>query len=401
MWRDRYEAKDSFLRRGQIHPGAPCAAEIPEGVCGMFMRIVEMAAKLKAGVIGLGMGGGHLGCYLEHPDVEVVAIADRREDRRALLPSRWPTFKGKVYHEGIDMIRNEKLDILSVAVPNNQHAELTIAGLEAGANVLCEKPMAMNAREAQAMLDTAKRCGKKLGIDFSYRFNPQSRAMKDLVESGALGNIYYARTVWLRRAGIPGLASSNFNTGSGSPMGSWFFDKAQSGGGPLIDLGVHRLDLALWLMGYPEPDWVMASTYAKFGPKWAKRAGCEYSVEDLACAMIKFKNGATLELDASWACNIKERELQTLRLLGEEGGMYQYNLNEGYTYQVEYYKRMADRPFDCIMHGAEPTPSSFQLFADAVRDDKPFLVKPEEGVTVMKILDAVYESANSGAPVRL
>ena len=100
-----------------------------------------MAEKLRAGVIGLGMGGGHLAGYLAHPDVEVVAIADRREDRRALLPEKWPTFEGKVYHEGIDMIRNEKLDILSVAVPNNQHKELTIAGLEAGANVLCEKPM--------------------------------------------------------------------------------------------------------------------------------------------------------------------------------------------------------------------------------------------------------------------
>ena len=212
-----------------------------------------MSAKLKAGVIGLGMGGGHLSGYLSHPDVEVVAIADRREDRRALLPDRWPEFKGKVYTEGIEMIKNEKLDILSVAVPNDQHNPLTIAGLEAGANVLCEKPMAMNAQEARQMLDTAKRCGKKLGIDFSYRFNPQSRAMKAMIEEGALGNIYYARSVWFRRAGIPGLAAANFNTGAGSPMGSWFFDKKQSGGGPLIDLGVHRLDLALWLMGYSTP----------------------------------------------------------------------------------------------------------------------------------------------------
>lgn len=360
-----------------------------------------MAGKLKAGVIGLGMGGGHLAGYLAHPDVEVVAIADRREDRRALLPSRWPTFKGKVYHEGIEMIQKEKLDILSVAVPNNQHAELTIAGLEAGANVLCEKPMAMNAQEAQAMLDTAKRCGKKLGIDFSYRFNPQSRAMKDMIAEGALGNIYYGRSVWLRRAGIPGLSTSNFNTGTGAPMGSWFYDKAQSGGGPLIDLGVHRLDLALWLMGYPEPTWVMASTYDKFGPKWAKQLGLEYTVEDLACAMIKFKNGATLELDAAWACNIKEKEQQTIRLLGEEGGMYQYNVNEGYTYEIEYFKQIAGRPFDCKMHDVKPVPNAFTLFADAVRDDTPFLVQPEEGVRVMKLLDAIYKSANSGEPVKV
>lgn len=360
-----------------------------------------MSKKLKAGVIGLGMGGGHLAGYLAHPDVEVVAIADRREDRRALLPKNHPAFKGKVYHEGIDMIEKEQLDIISVAVPNDQHKPLTVAALESGANVLCEKPMALNAQEAQEMLDTAKRLNKKLGIDFSYRFNPQSRAMKDLIEEGTLGNIYYGRSVWLRRRGIPGLAAASFNTGSGAPMGSWFYDKKQSGGGPLIDLGVHRLDLALWLMGYPEPVWVMASTYDKFGPRMAKAQGLSYTVEDLACAMIKFSNGTTLELDASWASNIKENELQTIRLLGDKGGMYQYNLSEGYTYDVEYYYEIAGRQFDAKMHTAQAMPSAFHLFADAVRDNTPFLVQPEEGVTVMKILDAIYKSAGLGEPVKI
>ncbi len=360
-----------------------------------------MSKKLKAGVIGLGMGSAHLAGYLTHPDVEVVAIADRREDRRALLPEAHPEFKGKVYFEGIEMIEKEQLDIVSVAVPNDQHKPLTIAALESGANVLCEKPMALNAQEAQDMMDTAKRLGKKLGIDFSYRFNPQSRAMKDLIEEGALGNIYYGRSVWFRRDGIPGMAKGNFNTGSKAPMGSWFYDKSQSGGGPLIDLGVHRLDLALWLMGYPEPVWVMASTYDKFGPAKAKERGLTYTVEDLACAMIKFSNGATLELDASWACHIKEHEHQTTRLLGDKGGMYQYNLNEGYSYEVEYYTDIAGRHFDNKMHTAYPAPSAFHLFAEAVRDDKPFLVQPEEGVIVMKILDAIYESANSGKPVEI
>lgn len=221
--------------------------------------------------------------------------------------------------------------------------------------------------------------------------------MKSMIEEGALGEIYYARSVWFRRRGIPGLAANNFNTGSGSPMGSWFYDKAQSGGGPLIDLGVHRLDLALWLMGYPKPVWVMASTYDKFGPRLAKQQGLSYTVEDLACAMIKFENGCTLELDASWASNIRENELQTIRLLGDKGGMYQYNLNEGYTYEVEYYSEIAGRAFDakCILRTRCP---ALQLFADSVRDNTPFLVQPEEGVTVMKILDAIYQSAGSGEP---
>ncbi|MBQ4106107.1 MAG: Gfo/Idh/MocA family oxidoreductase [Lentisphaeria bacterium] len=356
--------------------------------------------KLRAGVIGLGMGGNHLRGYLEHPDVEVVAIADRRDDRRALLPGQYPTFNGKIYHEGIEMIRHEQLDIVSVAVPNNQHKDLTIAALESGANVLCEKPMAMNTAEAQEMLDTAKRCGKKLGIDFSYRFTPQSRAMKELVESGILGNIYYARTVWLRRRGIPGMAKNNFNTNSGAPMGSWFFNKAESGGGPLIDLGVHRLDLALWLMGYPEPSCVMGSTYCALAPELTRRQGLDYTVEDFACAMIKFKNGATLELDASWASNIRENEQMSTRLLGEKGGLYQYNLNETYRYDVELYQEIDGRQYDTKLHTPCPEPpGAFQLFVDAVRDDTPFLVQPEEGVTVMRLLDAIYESNRTGKPV--
>ena len=124
-------------------------------------------------------------------------------------------------------------------------------------------------------------------------------------------------------------------------------------------------------------------------------------MEDLACAMIKFDNGATLELDASWASNIKENELQTIRLLGDKGGMYQYNLNEGYTYDVEYYTELAGRPFDSKMHTAQEMPSAYALFVDAVRDSTPFLVQPEDGVKVMKILDAIYRSAKSGAPEKI
>lgn len=353
-------------------------------------------AKLKAGVIGLGMGWGHLAGYMEHPDVEVVAVADRIEAKRENAKKEFNL--PKVYAEGIDMIRNEKLDILSVAVPNNQHGELTIAGLEAGANVLCEKPMAMNTAEAQEMLDTAARLGLKLGIDFSYRFNPQSRAMKDLVDAGRLGEIYYGRSVWLRRRGVPGLGSG-FNT-KGGGAGSWFFDKSQSGGGPLIDLGVHRLDLALWLMGYPEPAWVMGSTYCKIAGKLAAERGLDYTVEDLACAMIKFKNGATLELDAAWASNIKENEQMSTRILGDKGGLYQYNLNEGYTWDAEYYQDMEGRQFDSKLHSSPEVRNAFWLFADAVRDDTPFLVQPEEGVVVMRLLDAIYESARTGEPVK-
>ena len=358
-------------------------------------------AKLKAAVIGFGMGCNHFDGYLNHPDVEVVAVADRRADRRARISAEYPQWHGKIYEEGMDLIKNEKIDILSVAVPNNQHCSLTIAGLEAGAHVLCEKPMAMNTAEAEKMLETARRCGKKLGIDFSYRFFPQSRAMKAMVDSGAMGEIYFAESTWFRRNGIPGLADDDFGTSSsaGGAMGSWFFDKEQSGGGPLIDLGVHRLDLALWLMGYPEPAYVLGSTYAKIGPEKAEKRGQTFSVEDLACAMIKFKNGASLQLNVSWAGNVKEKELQSTRLIGTKCGLLQKNLNEGYSFEVEFFKTENGLPLDCKLHDPQPCPRAYELFVNAVRDNTEFLVRPEEGVTVMRLLDAIYESAASGKPV--
>lgn len=354
-----------------------------------------MKDKLRAGVVGFGMGSNHARGYVENDDVELVAIAAKDDDRILEMNKRCPGFNGSIYENFYEMLEKEKLDIVSVAVPNYLHKEFTIAALESGAHVLCEKPMALNADEAQEMLDTAKRCGKKLGINFSYRFNPQSRAMKAIVEEGVLGDIYYGRTVWLRRRGIPGLEA----TAEG--YGNWFFDKKQSGGGPLIDLGVHRLDLALWLMDYPEPEWVMASTYDKLAQRLAGEKGASYTVEDLACAMIKFKNGATLELDAAWAVNIRDSELQQTRLVGEKGGIFQYNINEDYKYEIEYYYEMAGRQFDSKLHTLKNVPSAYSLFVESVKEDKPFLVSPEQGVTVMRILDAVYKSAKEGTPVKI
>ena len=364
-----------------------------------------MEKKLKAAVIGLGKGWDHLDGYLTHPEVEVVAVADRRADRQQRFLNAHGSKNIRFYSEGADLIKAEELDILSVAVPNCQHKELTVAALEAGANVLCKKPMAMDTAEAEEMLATAKKCCRKLGINFSYRFFPQSRAMKKLVDSGMAGDIYFAETTWMRRDGIPGLTAGDFGSAAataGGAMGSWFFDKKQSGGGPLIDLGVHRLDLALWLMGYPEPAWVMGSTYAKFGPELAKAEKVDFSVEDFASAMIKFKNGATLQLNVSWAGNIKERELQCTRWVGTKCGILQKNLNEGYTYEVEFFKKENGSCLDYKLHEPAPaTPSAYHLFVNAVRDNTEFLVRPEEGITVMKLLDAIYRSAATGKPVAM
>ncbi|MEM7119505.1 MAG: Gfo/Idh/MocA family oxidoreductase [Chloroflexota bacterium] len=343
--------------------------------------------KLRVGVIGLGMGKGHIRGYSTHPQAEVVAIADLDEQRLAEVGDEYGII-GR-YTNANEMIANEQLDVVSVATPNKFHKEYTIAAFEAGCHVLCEKPMAMNADEGREMLAASKAADKRLMINFSFRFSEPSFALKAQVESGIIGDVYFARTVWHRRRGIP-------------RFGGWFGQKALSGGGPLIDLGVHRLDLALWLMGYPKPTWVMASTYNPIATRLAEEANVKYDVEDLAVALIKFENGATVEVEASWATNIKEKEFMETRLLGTKAGLVQRNLNEGYQFEAELFVENAGYQFDMKVHPPlKPAPNPMYHFIDSIVNDVPHIATGEEGLLVMQLLDAIYESAETGEPVQI
>lgn len=342
---------------------------------------------LKVGVIGLGMGRCHVGDFAKHPHVSDVAIADMDAGRLAEIGDEHGIKRR--YTDAKEMLARESLDIVCIATPNNTHKPLTLAAFDTGAHVLCEKPMALNAAEAREMLAAAKEAGKRLMINFSFRFTPQSLQLKKEVESGALGDIYYARTEWLRRCGMP-------------HFGGWFGQKAISGGGPLIDLGVHRLDLALWLMGHPKPTWVMASTYDFIASERAAKQDCAFDVEDFATAMIKFENGATLDLAASWASHIKEAELMQTRLLGAKGGLVQRNRNEGYEFEAELYVDRNGIHYDMQPHGNPPDGTNAMAhFVDCIVNDVPHTATGEEGLLVMEILDAIYASAETGEPVRI
>ena len=278
--------------------------------------------KLRVGVVGLGIGRSHLRGYSEHSHVDIAAIADldpvRLEENgtQFSIPLR--------YSQAEQMFAEAKLDIVSICTPNNLHKSLTISALRHGIHVLCEKPMAMNAAEAEEMLAVSKETSKRLMINFSFRFNAQAVALKKRVEAGLLGHIYYGRTLWHRRRGVPG-------------FGGWFGQKSLSGGGPLIDLGVHRLDLALWLMNYPEPQWVIANTWNALTEPVAARENKPFDVEDFAAAMIKFRDGSMLDLEASWAANIKQNEPMETHLSGTQGGLVHRNRNEGYEFDAEMY----------------------------------------------------------------
>ena len=345
------------------------------------------SGKLRVGVIGLGIGRMHIEGWRQHPQVEVVAIADADAVRLAQVGDQFEI--ARRYTDAQAMLDAGGLDAVSVCTPNKFHKDLTLAALAAGCHVLCEKPMAMSAAEGRDMLAAAKAADKRLMINFSYRFSAASRGLKGQVDAGLFGDFYFGRSVWHRRRGMPG-------------FGGWFGNKALAGGGPVIDLGVHRLDLALWLMGYPKRTWVLGSSYDPIAREIADKAGKHYDVEDLACGLIKFDNGATLVLEASWAANIQEAELMETRLLGTRAGLLQKNVNEGYTFEANVYTEVNGAPVDMHLKAPTATAKSAMFdYAEAILAGRPHPAPGEEGLIVMEILDAIYASAASGAPVQL
>ena len=345
-----------------------------------------MGGTLKVGVIGLGMGKNHLRSFADHPEAVPAAICDVDESRLAQYAEEYGV--KETYTDANEMFAKAGLDAVSIAVPNAYHAPLTIQAFEHGLHVLCEKPMAMTVAEAESMNAAAQKAGKTMMINFSFRFSEMSYALKEQVEAGVVGDIYFGRTVWHRRRGMP-------------KFGGWFGIKELSGGGPLIDLGVHRLDLALWLMGYPEPTVVSGSAYNVIAKRKALEENKEFDVEDLACGMIKFANGATLILEASWALNIQEKEHMVTTLYGDKGGLVQRNLEQGYTFEAEVYTEEGGALFTKRLdRTTRPVPSSYHEFINSILEGRPPVATGEEGIKVMKILEGIYTSAKTGQEVR-
>ena len=277
-----------------------------------------MSGRLRAGVIGLGWAGQqHISAYAESPDVDLVALAGMEPDQLQVLGDAYGVALDHRYADWPALISGAELDVVSVATPTTLHHAVVIAALDAGLHVLSEKPIAENADRAQEMVEAAQRNNRVLDVSFNHRQRGDVRALKQLIDDGMLGTVYYAKTGWLRRAGIPGL-------------GSWFTRKATAGGGPLMDIGVHMLDMALWLLGEPAVTSATASTFARFGPfgrggsveatmrKTGVTAG-SFDVEDLATAFLRLGPDATLLLESSWAQWIPE-DVAYVTVYGSAGG---------------------------------------------------------------------------------
>lgn len=349
--------------------------------------------KLKVAVIGVGgISEVHIHGYKQLKNVELYAFCDINENTLKLKGERHGVTR--LYTDEATMLRElPEIDAVSVCTWNAAHAPCTIMALNAGKHVLCEKPMAMNAQEAEEMLEAARRNNRLLMIGFVRRFGNDCAVLKDFIDAGDFGELYYAKANYTRRNGCPG---------------GWFGNKALSGGGPLIDLGVHVIDLVRYLMGNPQPVSVYGVTYDKLKNRPGVKGKIGYvsetvtekpifDVEDLATALIRFDNGATLAVEAAFSLNIPH-DIGKIELFGTKSGAVLDPELTLYTEQNHYLTNVTL---------ANSTALSFDGLFDneiahyirCITDGIPCRNPAEDGVALMKILDAVYESARTGHEV--
>lgn len=352
-----------------------------------------MAKKKKAlrvAFIGAGgIAGTHMRYLSEMDDVELVAASDVVE---ASVARRCEEFGiGEAFTDYKKMLAKVKPDAVSVCTPNGLHAPCSIAALNAKAHVIVEKPLAMNAREGQKMLDAAKKNGRKLVIGFQHRFEPRTQFIKDAVDSGQMGKVVYARVQALRRRGIP----------------NWgvFGRKDLQGGGPLIDIGVHVLETTHYVMGSPKPVAASGSVFTYLGDKpssvksqWPNWDHKTYTVEDLAVGQIRFDNGAALHIEASFAAHIEEN-VWNFTVMGEKGGAT-WDPPGLFRDDNDY---MVNTAPNWLPSG--PAADAFRLkmrnFVDHVLHGAPSMAPAAHGLMVQKMLDGIYASAAKGREVAI
>ena len=267
--------------------------------------------KFRVAFIGCGgIAHTHLAALASMPDVEVVAGVDIDPDRFAAMESKWGVTK--LYKDWKTMLKEIKPDGVSVCTPNGVHAQPTIDALNAGAHVIVEKPMALDPSQCKKMIDTADKNKKKLAVGFQYRYHPNTEFLTRARDEGEFGNVMFVKCQALRRRGIP----------------NWgvFGQKAMQGGGPMIDIGVHVIEMAHYTMGAPKPIAATGNIWTYLGNKksdvtsqWPNWDYKTYTVEDLAIGHIRFENGAVLQIEASFAAHIKE-DVWNFTLIGDKGG---------------------------------------------------------------------------------
>jgi predicted dehydrogenase len=343
--------------------------------------------RLRVGVVGCGeiARAIHIPSYVASPRADLVAVADTSPAAVRRTAERFGVAHAFSNHR--EMLARVDLDAVSVCVPNKFHASIAIAALEAGCHVLCEKPPAVTVDEVARMVAAAELAARTLTFGFHHRCAPEVETLKRFCDANELGQIYAARATAVRRRGIPGWGV--------------FTNKDLQGGGALMDIGSHVVDVALYLMNYPEPAVVLASAYHNIGQRegvgllgdWDWQSN---SVEDMAVGVVRFANGATLAVEASFAANIEPAERTQVSLFGDHGGADLYPLRifqerhgalidvtPVHLPEVDFHRLAIDRFVDCCLDGLPP------------------ISTPQEALILQRIVCALYESAETGGAVRL
>jgi predicted dehydrogenase len=349
-----------------------------------------MEKMLKVGLIGVGgIARRHFPGWHDSPHAELVALADINQEVLERVGKEQGV--GRLYGQVQDLIADPDLDIIDICAPNEFHKSLTIAALDAGKHVICEKPLAPNPADIREMIAARDRSGKMLMTAQHFRYEATSKVLKAEIEKGILGDIYHARSWMLRR--------------SGAPTSPGFVTKSKSGGGPCIDIGVHILDLTLWMMGNPKPVTVTGITHDKLRhlpgsfSDWAGPITPDWDVEEFASAFVRLDNGASLVLEVSWLLHHKtDDEDIHMWLYGDKGGVH-WPANE--IYRTD---NPAKQHYDIRLHSrvqGEPRALECMAFAEAVASGAPSPVPAEQSLDVLTVLDALYRSAAEGREIRI
>lgn len=335
--------------------------------------------KLRVGVIGTGMGRLHMEGYSKDPRVEIFAICDiNRKEAEEFAKKYKAKYTFTNYEKMFDI---EEIDFVSIATPNYLHAPMSIAAFKRGKHVLCEKPMATSLKDAQAMVKAAEEAKKRLMIHMSMRFQPRFSLMKKLIDQGVLGRLYYGKSSWLRRRGTPII---DFPSTGTMARGEWFVQKEKSGGGALMDIGVHMYDLAWWMMGSPEVASIAGSTYTEITPPRFKEKGICAEVDELSTIFVKFKNGASLFSEISWDAHMEPTF--SIQLFGNKAGIKFQDSS------LALFRDEGGAPAKTSIEipSQESVETSYHYFVSAIiGENKKMIASGKECLEVMKVLEVI------------
>ncbi len=357
-----------------------------------------MEKKVRVGIVGCGgiANGKHMPNLKLVPEVEMVAFCDIIIERAEEAAKKFGTPDAKVYEDYKELIKDETIDVIHVCTPNRSHSFITIDSLEAGKHVMCEKPMAKTYAEAKAMYEASVRTGKLLSIGYQNRQCAENIYAKAVCDAGEIGEIYYGKAVAIRRRAVP----------------TWgvFLNEYEQGGGPLIDIGTHALDLTLWMMNNYKPKMVVGNTFRKLANQtqtanaWGDWDPEKFTVEDSAFGYIVMENGAVVTLESSWALNVAEAREACYVLCGDKGGID--TLDDLRVNYVKHGRQCIETPNlnagGVAFYDGDSKDNSFidqRIWIDAVLGKREQCVKPEQAMVVTQILEAIYESAKTGKPV--